>query len=113
MLHRSGLLLVLVALVAVLLGACDGEDTPEAPQMGIRVEGEPIAGGEISVFLTGPAGNAATVAMVTVNGVAATPDGQGRVVIKVPVDATVLVVEAAQGLATGRLEIQILPAQGE
>ena len=114
LLRRSGLPLVLVALVAVLLGACKDDD---APQMGMRLEGDPIAGAEIAVFLTGPSGNPATVARVTVNGVTvngqtATQD-EGRYVISVPVDATVLVIEAAQGQAEGRLEIDILPVPDE
>ena len=73
MLRRSGFSLVLIALVAVLLSACGGDDdAPQAdddgaPQMGMRVEGEPIQGGEITVFLTGPGGNPATVAVVTVD----------------------------------------------
>lgn len=103
--RRSGLSLVLVALVAVLLAACD-----DTPQMGMRVEGDPIAGSEISVFLTGPGGNPATQALVTVNGEVVPPDNQGRVVISVPVDAKELVIEAAQGQAEGKLKIAILPA---
>ena len=130
---RLGLSLVLMAVVAVLLSACGDAATPtpmptqtptptaaDAPGaasgtfvMGMRLEGEPIAGAEITLFLTGPSGNPATRARVTVNGEAATPDDEGRVVISVPVDATVLVIEAAQGRAEGRLEVDILPAPGE
>ena len=107
---------MLIALVAVLLSACgDDGDAPQpdddgAPQMGMRVEGDPIQGGEITVFLTGPGGNPATVAVVTVNGEPATPDAQGGVLISVPLDATTLVIEAAQGQAEGTLEIEVLSA---
>ena len=128
--NKWSLLLVLMVVVAVLLSACEDAATPtpvptptptladapragsDAPQMGMRLEGDPIAGAEITLFLTGPGGNPATRARVTVNGETATPDDEGRVVISVPVDATVLVIEAAQGRAEGRLEVHVLPAPG-
>ena len=78
------------------------------PALTVQLDGQPLAGTEVSVVVTGAGGSPVFGAEIQVNGeIAGSTDAQGLLMITIPQDAEELEITASVDERKGELELEI------